>query len=78
MQQELKSMKSNPGGKFLLRIPISLHVKLVELAAKNLSSLNRYCTMILAEKVGAIEADEQKEKEKMETTMEKYIATDQS
>lgn len=42
-----------PSGKWLQRVPRSLHAKLVELAERDGVSLNQYVTSVLAERAGA-------------------------
>jgi len=44
---ELEEAKAY-SGKFVLRIPSNLHQKLAESAKKNKTTLNQYCTMLLA------------------------------
>ena len=41
-------MKHKPSGRFVLRLPQSLHSGLIKAAAKEGTSLNQYCVYLLA------------------------------
>ena len=52
METELKTKDELPSGKWVQRVPRSLHAKLIALAKREGSSLNQLATSILAEGVG--------------------------
>lgn len=48
-------IKGEPSGKWLQRVPKSLHVRLIQIAEREGTSLNQWVVMAIAERVGRYE-----------------------